>query len=41
MHRTYVDNVSATFTEMKSGYDGKYIEVDFSQNLVTRPKGKV
>ena len=38
---TYVDNVSSVFPEMKSNYDGKYIELDFSQNLGLRPKDEV
>ena len=40
-HRTYVDNVSIVFTRMKSTYDGKYIELGFSQNLALRPKIEV
>ena len=40
-HRTYVDNVAVTSPEMKSTYDDKYIELDFSQNLTLRPKDKV
>ena len=40
-HRTYVDNVSSVFPEMKSNYNGKYIELDFSQNLDLRPKVEV
>ena len=40
-HRKYVDNVSTVFPEMKSAYDGKYIELDFSQNLAVRPKDEV
>ena len=40
-HRTYVDNVSSVFPEMKSTYDGKYIELDFLQSLALRPKDKV
>ena len=39
-HRTYVDNVSTVFPETKSTYDGKYIELDFSQNLALHPKMK-
>ena len=35
-HRTYVDNVSSVFPEMKSTYDGKYIELDFSQILALK-----
>ena len=40
-HRTYVDNVSSVFPEMKSTYDGKCIELDLSQNLALRPKDEV
>ena len=40
-HRTHVNNVSTVFPEMKSAYDGKYIELDLSQNLSLRPKGEV
>ena len=40
-YRTYVDNVSSVFPEKKSNYDGKYIELDFSQNLALRPKDEV
>ena len=36
-----MDNVSSVFPEMKSTYDGKYIELDFSQNLALRPKDEV
>ena len=36
-----MDNVSSVFLEMKSTYDGKCIEVDFSQNLALRPKDEV
>ena len=39
--RTYVNNVSSVFPEKKSTYDGKYIELDFSQNLALRPKDEV
>ena len=40
-HRKYVDNVSSVFPAMKLNYDGKYIELDFSQNLALRPKDEV
>ena len=40
-HRTYVENVSSVFPEMKSNYDGKCIELDLSQNLALRPKDEV
>lgn len=40
-HRTYVDNVSFIFPILKEFYDGKYIELDFSQNLSSRPKDEV
>ena len=37
-HRSYVANCSTIFPLMKDGYEGKYIELDFSQNLALRPK---
>lgn len=40
-HRTYVDNVSSVFPLLKESYTGKYIELDFSQNLAPRPKDEV
>ena len=40
-HRSYVDNYSTSFPLMKDGYEGKYIELDFSQNVALRPKHEV
>ena len=40
-HRTYVDNCAKVFPLMKDGYQGKYIELDFSQNLALRTKHEV
>ena len=40
-HRTYVDNCSTVFPLMKDAYTGKFIELDFSQNLALRPKFEV
>ena len=40
-HRSYVDNCSTIFPLMKDGYEGKYIELDFSQNLALRSKHEV
>ena len=40
-HRTYVDNVSSIFPISKESYDGKYIKLDFLQNLSLRPKDEV
>lgn len=40
-HRTYVDNCASVFPLMKESYSGKYIELDFSQNLALRPKDEV
>ena len=37
-HRTYLDNVPATFPEIKWACDDKYIELNFPQNLALRPK---
>ena len=39
-HRTNVNNISSVFPILKENYDGKYIELDFSQNLSLRPKMK-
>ena len=40
-HRTYVDNCAAAFPLLKETYEGKFIELDFSQNLPLRPKDEV
>ena len=40
-HRNYVENCSNVSPLMKDAYSGKYIELDFSQNLAIRPKLKV
>ena len=40
-HRTYVDNVTTILPELKAGYEGKYIELDYSQNIALRPKDEV
>ena len=40
-HRKYVGNVSSTFPKVKLAYDGKYMELDFSQNLALQPKDGV
>ena len=37
-HRTNVNNISSVFPILKEHYDGKYIELDFSQNLSLKPK---
>lgn len=36
-----MDNVSFIFPILKEFYDGKYTELDFSQNLSSRPKDEV
>ena len=41
LHRTFVDNCTSMFPILKEVYDGKYIELGFSQNLVLRPKDEV
>ena len=41
LHRTYVDNCLSVIPILKEADDGKYIEVDFSQNLTLRPKDEV
>ena len=40
-HRTYVDNCANVLPLMRDGYQGKYIELDFSQHLALRPKHEV
>ena len=39
--RTYVDNCLSVFPLLKESYSGKFIELDFSQNLSFRPKDEV
>ena len=40
-HRTYVDNCADVLPLMKDSYTGKFIELDFSQNLSLKPKYEV
>ena len=40
-HRMYFNNCSSVFPLMKEGYNGKYIDLDFSQNLALRPMDEV
>ena len=40
-HRTYVDNCNYVFPLMKETYTGKFVELDYSQNLSLRPKDEV
>ena len=37
-HRSYVDNVNIVLPMLKEGFSGKYIELDFSENLALPPK---
>ena len=37
-YRSYVDNVHIVLPMLKEGFSGKYIELDFSENLALRPK---
>ena len=37
-HRSYVENVNIVFPMLKEGFSGKYIALDFSENLALRPK---
>ena len=39
--KKYVDNCSSVFPLMKETYNGKYIELNFSQNSALRPKDEV
>ena len=38
MYQTYVANYTSVFPILKEVYDGKYVELDFSQNLALGPK---
>ena len=40
-HRSYVDNVNYVLPILKKKFSGKYIELDFSENLALRPKHEV
>ena len=40
-HRTYVDNCANVLPLLKDSYIGKFIDLDFSQNLSLRPKYEV
>ena len=40
-HRTYVDNCNVVFPLMKETYTGKFVRLDFSQNISLRPKDEV
>ena len=40
-YRSFVDNASCVLPMLKNGFNGKYIELDFSENLALRPKNEV
>ena len=40
-HRPYVDNVNPVIPILKERFNGRYIELDFSENLALRPKHEV
>ena len=40
-HRSYVSNVSRVLTMLRDGFNGKYIELDFSENLALGTKHEV
>ena len=40
-HWIYVDNYTSVFPLLKESYSGKFIQLDFSQNLSLRPKDEV
>ena len=37
-HRSHVDNISKVLPLIKETFNGRYIELDFSENLAMRPK---
>ena len=40
-HRSYADNVNSVLPMKRIGYKGKFVELDFSENLALRPKHEV
>ena len=40
-HRSYVVNVSNIFLLIKDSIEGKYTELDFSENIAMKPKFEV
>ena len=37
-HRSHVDNISKLLPLIKETFNGRYIELDFSENLAMKPK---
>ena len=40
-HRSHVDNISSVFPIIKETFAGRYIELDFSENIAITPKSEV
>ena len=40
-HRSYADNVSSVLPMLRAGYTGKFVELDFSENLALKPEHEV
>ena len=41
VHRSHVDNIAIVFPVIKEAFEGKFIELDFSENLAMKPKHDV
>ena len=40
-HRSHVDNIAAVLPMIRESFSGKYIELDFSENLALKPKNEI
>ena len=40
-HRSVVDNIKTVLPKLRNNFTGKYIEMDFSQNVALTPKDEV
>ena len=40
-HRSHVDNISEVFLLIREAFTGKYIDLDFSEALASKPKFEV
>ena len=40
-HRSHLDNIAAVLPMIRESFSGKYIELDFSENLALKPKHEV
>ena len=40
-HRSHVDNIAAVLPMIRGSFSGKFVELDFSENLALKPKHEV